>query len=467
VLPDASRDATSAADAGAAGDDAALPLDAGPSGSDASLEAGAEFAARDPAYLFDPASVRTFELWLSDAHLATLDADPAAEEYVPGQLVFEGGRLDDVGIRYKGSAGSFFGCLSPNTSPPSGAKSCVKLGMKIKIDHVDEDARFFRQKKLQFHAMNWDRSLMRERFGYGLFSRAGVHAPRAAPVRLVINGKLNGIYLLVEVIDSPFTRSRFADGGEGNLYKEVWPVGQDEARYLAALETNRRDDPSVAKLMAFAAALADADDATLPAVVEHWIDLDYAARFIAVDRALRHDDGPHHWYCGNVGGAAAWQRQQPYAGTQCGNHNYFWYEDTQAERFWPIPWDLDLSMQANGGVTALVGHWDELEVDCTKLLSAPLGAQMPVTCDRLHRGFALTLRERVKSTLTELAASALSDAELSSTLSAWTDQLEPVVLEANAASLSELPVASWKQQVAALRSTLGALRDAALAHAQQ
>jgi hypothetical protein len=90
---------------------------------------------------------------------------------------------------------------------------------------------------------------------------------------------------------------------------------------------------------------------------------------------------------------------------------------------------------------------------------------MPATCDRLHRGFAMTLPERVKATLMALAAGPLSDAELATAFGAWVAQLEPAVVEANQAGLSELPLADWKTQVEALRTTVMALRDEALAHA--
>jgi hypothetical protein len=467
-------DATDAAlDAGSLGDGSAPDTDSGPDGPlpepDASLELGATFASRDPDYLFDPTALRTFDLYLSREDLAVLDADPTAEEYVPGRLAFEGGLVADVGIRYKGSAGSFLFCVA-NSFPPSGKKTCVKLGMKIKIDYLDDDARFFGQNKLQFHAMNLDASLLRERLSYGLFDALGVHASRTAHVRLRVNGKLVGIFLLVEVIDGPFPRGRFADGGGGNLYKEVWPVGLDEARYLAALENNKKDQPSAAKMVAFADALAVADDQTLPDVVEHWLDAEYAARFIAVDRTIRHDDGPHHWYCHGttLGTEDAWQTQRSYAGVACGNHNYYWYEDSAQERLWPVPWDLDNAISPSNGFTTVLSAWDDLDVDCSSLLTPSFGSpQMPITCDPLHRGMALSLRERVASALMELSAGPLSEAELDAKLDAWVAQLEPAIREANAAQLSEPKLDAWKDNVQVLRDTLLRLRDEALAHARE
>ena len=131
---------------------------------DASVALGQSMGARDSAYLFEQSELRTFELFLHNKDLAKLDADPTAEVYVPGQLVFQGGLIPDVGIRYKGSAGSFLGCVSGGFFPPSGEKTCVKLGIKVKLDFGSKKTRFFGQKKVQFHAMNLDRSLLRERF---------------------------------------------------------------------------------------------------------------------------------------------------------------------------------------------------------------------------------------------------------------------------------------------------------------
>ena len=118
------------------------------------LDAAVPISRRDPAYLFDDSQLRTFELRLDEADLAFLDEDPKAELYVPGQLLFEDIVVEPVGIRYKGSTGAFVGCLSDSYFPPAGKKSCPKLSMKIKIDYTDPEAKFYRQKKLLFHAMN-------------------------------------------------------------------------------------------------------------------------------------------------------------------------------------------------------------------------------------------------------------------------------------------------------------------------
>ena len=83
---------------------------------------------------------------------------------------------------------------------------------------------------------------LREGVGYGLFRDAGVVAPRTAFAWLTVNGKPQGLFVVVEEIDDRFVAANFPDGGEGNLYKEVWPTWNPlsskvtEERLLAGCE---------------------------------------------------------------------------------------------------------------------------------------------------------------------------------------------------------------------------------------
>ncbi|MBT6490245.1 MAG: hypothetical protein HOK97_10820, partial [Deltaproteobacteria bacterium] len=177
----------------------------------------------DASFLFNSDEILTFEIDVDPANMAILDADPVAEEYVPATLRYQGEEFSDVGLRYKGSIGSFVGCTEVFGFPPSGAKTCPKLSMKVKVNYTDNGLRFHGLKKLQFHAMNSDETQLREMLSYYLFRAMGIPAPRTVPMRLLINGEMAGVFLLVEQIDGRFTRSRFGDGGKGNLYKEIWP----------------------------------------------------------------------------------------------------------------------------------------------------------------------------------------------------------------------------------------------------
>jgi len=161
-----------------------------------------------------------------------VNANPAAEEYVPARLRFQG-KTYEIGYRYKGSIGAFF-----RLHLVSGRSQGWQVLRKAQLQLDGPGGAILRAQKLLFHAMNNDPSMMRERLGYGLFREMGVPASRASHAILKVNGQAD-IYALVEEIDSRFTRSRFSEGGKGNLYKEIWPVHDQPQTYVAALETKR------------------------------------------------------------------------------------------------------------------------------------------------------------------------------------------------------------------------------------
>ena len=74
-------------------------------------------------YIYDQNKLHRFDIWLTNENLSKIDADPAAEQYVEGSLVFEDEVISKIGIRYKGSIGAWVGCLEgEDWSNPSGAK---------------------------------------------------------------------------------------------------------------------------------------------------------------------------------------------------------------------------------------------------------------------------------------------------------------------------------------------------------
>jgi spore coat protein CotH len=410
------------------------------------------FATGSADYLFDDTTVHTFDLQLAPEALAVLDDDPTAEQYVEGALEFEGETVAPVGIRYKGSVGAFVGCLSGgNPMSPSGSKTCTKLSMKVKINWSDSGQEFFGQRKLQFHSMNLDASQMRERLGYSLFRAMGVAAPRSVHARVLINGEFNGIYALTEQIDGRFVRANF-DDGTGNLYKEVWPLSEtgeptSEAVLRAALETNEDDDPSVGLMHTFGTELAAAkDDTALKAVIEKWVNIDELMAYAAVDRTIRHDDGPFHWYCFGP----------------CNNHNYFWYEDPTAAKLHLIPWDLDnafenIEFNANP-VTPVVDGWGETSNSCEPFTPpGSFAAQRSAACDRLFAGMAL-FNDDYQAKVDELVAGPMSADAVAERLDTWTALIEPATQEASEAHRDARQVLTWLNAADQLESSLDTAR---------
>ena len=281
-------------------------------------------------YIFDQEQLHTFELNLPEGALAFIDSDPSAKEYVEGSLTFDGEVISPIGIRYKGSVGDFWNGLSGGNRPPTGHKIVTKLSMKIKIDWKGYNSTFYGLKKLQFDAMNGDNSQMHHRLGHWLFRQMGVPASRAVHARLIINDTYYGIYSLVEEVDEQFTKYNF-NNGSGNLYKSVWPLKSDgsiqsDKELYQNLKTNRVAGVSANRIKEFAKEVIESSEIELQNVIEDNMIIDEIISHIVVDRTIRHDDGPFHWYCGE---------------NDCSPHNFFWYENPTSNKVHLIPWDLD------------------------------------------------------------------------------------------------------------------------------
>lgn len=441
-------------------------MDAAPGGDDDAGQPGSVIAEPndDAAFLYDQDFFRTFELKLAPEDLAFLDADPTAEIYVPGTLVYDGVEYGPVGIRYKGSLGAWVFCTEDSTPQNpfgvGGAKSCPKLNIKVSFNWSNPDGRFFGLKKIQFHAMNHDPSLMRERLGYMMFRKLGVPAPRAVHARVLVNGELSGVYVNVEYVDGRFTRSRFSDG-KGNLYKEVWPTYSDNQvvttpqRLLGGLRTNEDDNPSVAKMIEFGGAVMASEGADRAAVIADWMDVDNTLRMVAADRTIRADDGLFHFYCGG----------------QCSNHNYFVYQEEFSDRVWVIPWDLDNAfvLIREAGFTAdsfvkVMDEWDDHGVACEpRPGGTPVSPrQLPPSCDPLIRGWGSFAGE-YDAAIDELVGGPFSEAVVETTIAAWQAQITDAVDEAYAADAEQLSPAQWQAGVVDFRERTQILRDAAAA----
>ncbi|MFK7924150.1 MAG: CotH kinase family protein [Bacteroidia bacterium] len=402
----------------------------------------------DSDYVFDQSKLHTFELRVSGPNLAKINADPAAEEYVETMLIFEGDTLSPVGVRYKGSVGAFVNCLSGNDwANPSGYKTCTKLSMKVKINWEGSDTKFFGLKKLQFHSMNLDPTQMRDRLGYWLFREMGVPAPRATHARLVINGVYVGLFSLIEQVDGRFTRYNFKNG-KGNLYKEVWPLDafgnpQASGAYIKALETNEDENPSETIIRSFAQQINLADSTALRNVITNRMKLSEIMAYIAVDRTIRHDDGPFHWYCG---------------GASCSNHNYYWYEDPKEETLHLIPWDLDNAFENIisdvNPVTPLADQWGETRNNCEPFkYGAFQGRQRSAACDKLTAGW-VSFTTEYEQALQALKTAPLSEAQITPLLDQWEAQIEAATLEAEQNHNDALTHAAWQNALNNLKAKL-------------
>lgn len=422
----------------------------------------------ESAFFWNQTEVVTFEIEISEKNLARLDADPTAEQYVEALFKYGDEVYPEVGLRYKGSYGGWIQCFWTGTLTfgtagqflPSGAKTCPKLSMKVSFDWLDPGQDFHGLDKLNLASMNEDFSQMRERLGYALFREFGLAAPRSAYAKLLVNGQLQGLFLAIEEVDKRFARSRFTEGGEGNIYKEIWPDETDPSGYDPSLRSNRRDpNLAIERVVRFAQAFEKApDDAAVVELSDEWMDNDYIMRFIAADRTLAFDDGIFHWYCTDI--FAPGNNPDP-----CSNHNYFWYEETGRDRLWLIAWDMPLSMGGESGFTDIIYEWNDTDAPCDPeangfLFSPP---QLAPSCDKLTHGWA-SLGAEYASAVRSFLDGPFAKDKVDAKLDAWSAQIDDQAQEA--ADAGQGPAADlWKGDLSALRDTIDQLRTAAEARA--
>ncbi len=404
-------------------------------------------------FIFDQEKLHTFELVIPPDALAKIDADPSAEEYVEAMLIFEGDTLSPIGVRYKGSVGAFVNCLSGvNWANPSGYKTCTKLSMKVKINWEGSEYKFYGLNKLQFHSQNLDDSQMRERLGYWLFRNMGVPAPRSVHARLMINGEYSGLYALTEQIDGRFAKYNF-DDDDGNVYKEVWPLNMDgqafsNETYIKALKTNEDENPSVDIMKNFAQAIADADESDIQSTIAQSMNIDEILSYWVVDRMIRHDDGPYHWYCN---------------GGDCSNHNYYWYEEPTNKKLHLIPWDLDNAFEniifdANP-VTPVADDWGETTNNCQPFANGFFGSQQwSASCDKLTAGW-VSFEEEYEQLKIEFKEGPFSEAQVNQLLDTWSEQIRAATIEAREKHGDAISLATWENALNSLKNQVNHARN--------
>jgi len=317
--------------------------------------------------VFDQANVRTYNIVISDQEFSRLQSDPTAEVYVQAAVEIDGQRYEPVGIRYKGFFGMLRFCFQ------NGQQVCPKLSWKLKFNHYDPALRYHGLKRLNFHSMNSDETQMREVLSYQVFRDAGVAAPRAVHASLELNGEPLGLFALVEDIDDRFIADRFRERGRGVLYKEIWP-GNIESLWVFQ---NRLEDAiargplDASGMQSFSDAFAAAqtNDQRYEVLIEHLQDADDLFNYLAADRLADNWDGIVAWYCV----------------PECGNHNYFWYQDGLSGQYTLIPWDLENTWRSPSPIRRYfqMPDWDDVHRSCrTRQVFLDIPAKAP-HCDPL------------------------------------------------------------------------------------
>ncbi|MBN2530137.1 MAG: CotH kinase family protein [Deltaproteobacteria bacterium] len=330
----------------------------------------------DASALFDAPGVPTFDLYLPPGEWETLKQNARNEEYVSANACFKGRAIGEVGMRFKGNVGSLEMCFDENNQ-----LICPKLDIKLKFDKYDEKRRFMGLKRLSFNTSGGDASYIKEPLVYDVYREMNIVTPRTGWANLRVNGKSQGLYILIEPVDGRFTEDRWPDDPDGNLYKEQWPLSfkengstvMDVDRAVSKLKTNEAD-ANVAGLLKFSTSFMAAAPEDWKTLLDDTMGFDYLSRYMAVDDLIANVDGVTAWYYEGDEKKTAF------------NHNFYIYEKSDGKLVL-IPWDLDTTFFSRMPFFSDVPTWRNVPENCDARFSAWNGNKTIIAsgCDRIFQ----------------------------------------------------------------------------------
>jgi hypothetical protein len=184
------------------------------------------------------------------------------------------------------------------------------------------------------------------------------------------------------------------------------------------------------------------DDDGFRATVESWMDVDTLVGYFAVARLIDSWDDVVTFYCFEDTG-------------RCVNHNYYWYEHTNADKIVLVPWDLDHTFEEPSPLRSAYGmpDWDEVDASCAWIeLYAGVMGRAPA-CDPFLRRVVTELWPEYTASLQALLDDEFAPAAMSARIEALEDLLAPHV----AADPTILP-ADWDWSIDNLESSVDAKR---------
>jgi spore coat protein H len=239
-----------------------------------------------------------------------------------GVVEWDGDRVEDVAIRYKGNS-SF-----------NGSRGGYKRPFKLDFNKGHKGRALLGMEELLLNNNVNDATQVREALAYEVYRSAGVAAPRTgfARVHLTVTGdftnRLLGLYTVVEPVNRDFLRDRWgADRGllvKPERLQGLEYLGDDWKAY-----TNRYDpkgsttSEDTRRFIDLTRLVARADDETFVRELPTRLDVPAFLRFIAITALLANYDS----FVGN-------------------GHNYYLFQPAETRPAILIPWDLN---EAFGG----------------------------------------------------------------------------------------------------------------------
>jgi spore coat protein H len=157
---------------------------------------------------FDGGTLHEVRLYIHSADLRQLRERYLEDIYVPADFEWRGIRVRNVGVRVRGLA----------------TRSATKVGLRVDFNRYASEQTFLSMTAIVLDNAWKDPSLLRERTSMAFIKRMGQPAPRESFGRVYINGAYEGLYTLVEAVDSVFLARELGDG-LGYLFEHKYAGG--------------------------------------------------------------------------------------------------------------------------------------------------------------------------------------------------------------------------------------------------
>ncbi|HEX2959544.1 MAG TPA: CotH kinase family protein [Chitinispirillaceae bacterium] len=394
-------------------------------------------------FVFDPTKIHSYNFTVAPSDSVFMERNALKEQYVPADFAFNDSVIGKVGLRFKGSQYYLLKQCFDSTGRLTDSSECLKVSLKVKFDKFNDSLRFYSLKRLNLHGMSDVSSKMSEMISYRIFREMGVYASKTAYIKVFINGTFWGVFLAVEELDGRFTKSRWPEAGDGNLYKELWPSYHTDVEIRKSLETNDKpeDSADVKNMWNFCRKyIPQLTAGNFKSSTRQYMDIDYWLRYITVDRAVHSADGIMTWYLDT---ATGW----------CGNHNFYIYENQGAQKkFWFIPWDLPATLTRTDMIIDdyNVPEWNVKPQNCDTAYQVWAGdfARAPY-CDPLLGATAEAMWPEFVATGEQLLSTCFTTDRLQAMVDTYKELLSPVIEKDPTVNFE-----FWKKSVEYLRESM-------------
>jgi spore coat protein CotH len=157
---------------------------------------------------FDSGTLHDVRLYIHSADLREMRERYLEDIYVPADFEWRGVRVRNVGVRIRGLA----------------TRSAIKPGLRVDFNRYVEGQTFLGMTAVVLDNALRDPSIVREFASMAFIKRMGQPAPRESFSRVYINGASEGVYVLVEAVDSVFLARELGDG-LGYLFEHKFAGG--------------------------------------------------------------------------------------------------------------------------------------------------------------------------------------------------------------------------------------------------